>query len=909
MSRCRSSHRCWAIHLVLVAVLAFAHSGAKARTAGPDVFGYLGTDAVPFAFEDISGTGALTLAGRDDSTFTAPLGFTFVFYDGVFTEVSWSVNGLITLGGTNTGFNNVNFSTGRPIGDKPSIAVLWDDWHFLDPRSVGAFYETRGEPGSRRFIIQWVGAVGTDTNVDPVTFQAILYEGSNSILFQYLDADSGDARSFGAQATVGIRDASGHLNGRNVSWSFNSAVIADGLAIRFGTSLDTSPPAVTVEAPADGTFIGAGEVAVTVRVVDGSETRVVSDPPGLDAALPAGGGTATGTVPLVEGDNAIAISAVDASGNVGGTTIDVVRDTVPPELSGASPLSGSIAGESPIMFSVTVSDATLTTVRFGGLVFGILPPGGLAMGPVALVEGTNGVLVTAADAAGNTSTLAVDLVLDLTAPVVTIDSPRDGECSAAGASLPVVITVDDVTGTDVSSVPAGVSGSLPAGGGVLAGAVPLVEGTNGVSVTASDRSGRSASASVTVRLDTTPPEAVLLSPADGETARGVIDVAAQASDGGCGLSRVDLLLDGELLAAFTGEPFAALLETARIPDGAHLISAVALDAVGNVASVGARILVDNSPPSVSILAPADGSGVSGTVAFTVEASDGSGSGLTVIDVLTNGVPPTTAAVSAMGEGAPTAVLSGLEDTTRWHDGPLTFTATAADGAGNTASASVTVLVTNLVAASLALTPADGSVVSGVFPITVETDGSIGSIEVFADEVSLGSSASSPFRAEFDSTKRLDGALTIVARVRDAAGRMTEATAVVTIDNLSVHVIPSSLNLGHKGSGVFLMLVEGPSARLIRLLEKGLIELRVPGGSPAKRVKVLGPAHKVVLESRARRLDRFALLLFDRAELIASIRAGIAAGSIDPEAGAEIGLVADGCLIGTAILEIRESRRR
>src|SRR5262245_59760328 len=90
----------------LFVVLLVAVREAGAGTVGPDAFGYRATDASPFAFEDISATGTRTLNGTDDSTFTAPLGFTFIFYGQAFTSASWSPNGLITFGGTNSQFNN-----------------------------------------------------------------------------------------------------------------------------------------------------------------------------------------------------------------------------------------------------------------------------------------------------------------------------------------------------------------------------------------------------------------------------------------------------------------------------------------------------------------------------------------------------------------------------------------------------------------------------------------------------------------------------------------------------------------------------------------------------------------------------------------------------------------------------------
>jgi hypothetical protein len=109
-----------------------------------------------------------------------------------------------------------------------------------------------GAPGSRRFITQWNFAEGFPDSPS-----------ANDILFSYLDVDSGDFRSFGGSATVGIRDVNGQLNGENLQWSFNSPVIRNRESICFSTSGCRSAvvpePASTLGLLAFGAF-GAGSL-------------------------------------------------------------------------------------------------------------------------------------------------------------------------------------------------------------------------------------------------------------------------------------------------------------------------------------------------------------------------------------------------------------------------------------------------------------------------------------------------------------------------------------------------------------------------------------------------------------------------------------------------------------------------
>jgi hypothetical protein len=115
------------------------------------------------------------------------------------------------------------------------------------------YYETLGAAPARQFIVQWNRAFAQNAP-QPITLQAILYEGSNTIRFQYqsLDAGGGSAAANGATATVGICDAGGAAAGRCLQWSYNAAVLRDEMAILVNPN--TVPPAP----PMPGRMHGSG---------------------------------------------------------------------------------------------------------------------------------------------------------------------------------------------------------------------------------------------------------------------------------------------------------------------------------------------------------------------------------------------------------------------------------------------------------------------------------------------------------------------------------------------------------------------------------------------------------------------------------------------------------------------------
>ena len=202
------------------------------RSIGPDNYGYTASDVGPYAFEDISSSGTAVLAGQDDGTISVPVGFSFNFYGANYTTAGLSVNGLLTFGGLNSQYANVDLRNQAPAGDLPSVAVLWDDLYAV-PGAV--YYQTLGSPGARHFIVQWDHIQNLDfPGANTVTFQVILYEASQCLKVQFADAEVGSpAYDFGASATVGIRDTGGQLSGRVLQWSFNQQLIFNNQSILF----------------------------------------------------------------------------------------------------------------------------------------------------------------------------------------------------------------------------------------------------------------------------------------------------------------------------------------------------------------------------------------------------------------------------------------------------------------------------------------------------------------------------------------------------------------------------------------------------------------------------------------------------------------------------------------------------
>jgi len=80
--------------------------------------------------------------------------------------------------------------------------------------------------------------------------------------------------------------------------------------------------------------------------------------------------------------------------------------------------------------------------------------------------------------------------------------------------------------------------------------------------------------------DTVPPTAAITSPASGATVSGTLAVTVNATDD-VGVTRVDFLVDGAVVASDTSAPFAATLDTTTLANASHALTARAFDAAGN----------------------------------------------------------------------------------------------------------------------------------------------------------------------------------------------------------------------------------------------------------------------------------------------------------------------------------------
>jgi len=334
--------------LVGVGVGVVVHAAVK----GPDAGGYVATDATVYSFIDVSGAsgGASVLAGTDDGVVALTLPFAFTFYGQSYTTVCASTNGALYFVAAASACANVldfahtDVTSTTTVNDWAAVLPFWSDLTFDQSGAGAVFYQTLGTAGARTFVVQWQDAFPQGSQ-NAVTFQVVLAEGANTILYQYktVGLGAGNAASNGAQATIGIRNTGAPGNNQQLQWSVDAPVLGDDSALLFSAGGDTTPPAVTATADPTELWRPKGphyDVKVSGTITDagsgvdpaGARYEVIDE----DGQVQADGaikvkrdGAYSLKVPLVEkkkkkgprkiedGIYTIVVSAKDLAGNVG----------------------------------------------------------------------------------------------------------------------------------------------------------------------------------------------------------------------------------------------------------------------------------------------------------------------------------------------------------------------------------------------------------------------------------------------------------------------------------------------------------------------------------------------------------------------------------------------------------------
>lgn len=194
-------------------------------------------------------------------------------------------------------------------------------------------------------------------------------------------------------------------------------------------------------------------------------------------------------------------------------------------------------------------------------------------------------------------------------------------------------------------------------------------------------------AATLITADTASPVVSIDTPLGASSVSGLVTVGVTATDN-VSVSRVELRVNGALLATDTSAPYTFSFDSAVLRNGTVSLVATAYDAAGNAGisptvslSVVNTLLADTTPPTVSITNPANGSSVSGQQTVQVSAADNAGAAGIQQTLYVDGVKVATTTGGS---------LSFKWNTQRLSSGSHTLQAVARDAAGNSSSQIITV---------------------------------------------------------------------------------------------------------------------------------------------------------------------------------------------------------------------------
>ncbi|MEM1177096.1 MAG: Ig-like domain-containing protein, partial [Acidobacteriota bacterium] len=431
---------------------------------------------------------------------------------------------------------------------------------------------------------------------------------------------------------------------------------------------DPEAPVVTIGTPASGAVLSSSPVTLTGAAVDVDLNSVLVANPaaGVNLSATLSGDDFSAEVALVEGANAVTVTATDAVGHSASAERTVTLDSTPPVLAllvdGAPLVDGAIFSGF-VTPEAQATDATAVTVAatLDGLAY--------VPGTTITAFGSHELSVTATDGAGHSTTLIRTFTLEGAAPVIADLRPADGDVVAAAAvqisgRAPGAASVE-IHGVEV--IPA-------AGGDFISPPVSLHEGVNAFTVFATSAGGQTGQLILTVIRDSTAPALTLSAPADGAvTADAVVTVRGSVVD-----PYLEALAVNGAAATVTGDPAsgATFEASVTLAEGNNRLRVEATDRASNRSGAEVEIALDTRAPALSILDPAPGTVVGGgAVTLTGRVAD-----------------PHLDQVEVDGVVAPISGSGGGERT--WTvevpvaAGPSTVTATAVDTLGHTSTASL-----------------------------------------------------------------------------------------------------------------------------------------------------------------------------------------------------------------------------
>ncbi|HHG8787401.1 MULTISPECIES: Ig-like domain-containing protein [Citrobacter] len=515
-----------------------------------------------------------------------------------------------------------------------------------------------------------------------------------------------------------------------VSVTVTSAAGNSGSATH-DVTVNTAAPVVTINSVTADDVINAAEQGADLTL-SGTTTNVEA---GQNVTVTFGGKTYTASVDsngawtlvvpaadlagLSDGSARVEASVSNTAGNSASATHDYSVDTGAPVIAISTIAADDILNATEAQADLLIGGTTnapagqVMTVTIGGTGYTtqVQANGSWSVTvPAADVPALSSGAVTAtvSDAAGNTGSASHTLTVDTAAPVVTINTVAtddiinsaehgqtqlvSGAVSGAAAGDAVVVTINNKTYTTVVDASGNWSVGVPA-----ADITALNDGTATISVTVTSAAGNSGTATHDVTVNTAVPVVTI----NSVTTDDVINAAEQGADLTLSGTTTNVEAGQNVTVTFGGKTYTTSVdsngvwtlvvpaaELAGLSDGSARVEASVSNTAGNSASATHDYSIDTDAPVIAISTIAADDILNATEAqadLVISGTTTAPAGQTV--TVTIGGTVYTTQVQANGSWSVTVPAADVASITTG-----AVTASVADAAGNTGSASHTLTV-------------------------------------------------------------------------------------------------------------------------------------------------------------------------------------------------------------------------
>lgn len=566
---------------------------------------------------------------------------------------------------------------------------------------------------------------------------------------------------FSAVVTTSNSDGTKDITAGQVDQAGNQGVASTDI------NIDRTPPVVQITSPVPA-FTNQSVLPVTGICETGLPVQIGQFRAETAPAVQCVNGTFSANIPLPGADGPVVANVyqVDLAGNFGQDTKNLIKDTVAPAITIASPLANTY-----LPANATFSGACETGINvvLGGSVLSAAKTVACTSGAwtltTAITSGQGAKTLTASqtDAAGNVGTTQQTYMVDTIAPVLAFTSPAantyvdssftvTGTCEAGlmvqlsgGGILPSTSTACAATGTFSTMVTTS----------------PL-DGSKEVIAAQTDAAGNTGSTSRTFLRDTLPPKLTIASPADGTIVNTSVTLTG-ACEAGLTIGFTGAGITASSVVCSSGGTYSITL-TLSAGDGNKAVSAREVDAAGNASTANGTYLRDSTAPVVVITSPA--AGTTGQTGLNIGGTCETG-----LNVTLAGSGVATAVVTPCTSGAFAASVTFTSGS-----GNKQVTATQTDLAGNVGSDSKT-YVSDTTPPSVTITsPAANTYLPTTFTVQGACENSLNVVVAgagLASSVTV-SCASGAYSANVTVSSG-DGSKLVTATQTDAAGNAATAS--------------------------------------------------------------------------------------------------------------------------------------